>query len=69
MLITIIDEIIDETDIQKKTHTEKNKGNRSYSERMRAKLFCCAFKLGFLQLIREASLIFNSKFRVSFMLL
>ena len=35
----------------KQTKTEKNKGNGSYSERMKAKWFCCAFKLGFLQLI------------------
>ena len=35
----------------KKTKTEKNKGNKSYGKRVRAKLFCCALKLGFLQLI------------------
>ena len=34
--------------------------NRSYSESVRAKLFCCAFMLGFLQLICKASLIFKS---------
>ena len=39
----------------KKTKTEKNKGDKNYSERVRAKLFCCAFKLGFLQLICKAS--------------
>ena len=44
----------------KKTKTEKNKGGKSYSERVRAKWFCCAFKLGFLQLICKASLIFKS---------
>ena len=32
----------------------------SYSERVRAKWFCCAFKLGFLQLICKGSLIFKS---------
>ena len=37
----------------------KDKGNRSYSERVRAKRFYCAFKLGFLQLICKSSLIFN----------
>ena len=41
---------IDERQMQKtkekQTKTENSKGNRSYSERMRAKLFCCAFKLG-----------------------
>ena len=30
-----------------KTETEKNKGDESYSERVRAKWFSCAFKLGF----------------------
>ena len=46
---------------KKKTKTEKNKGigGRSYRESVRAKLFCCAFKLGFLQLICKASLIFK----------
>ena len=45
---------------EKQTKTERSKGNRSYSEKVRAKLFCCAFKLGFLQLICKASLIFKS---------
>ena len=31
------------------------KGDTSYSESVRAKWFCYAFKLGFLQLIRKAS--------------
>ena len=44
---------------KKKRRTEKNKGDKSYSERVRAKLFCCAFKLGFLQVICKASLIFK----------
>ena len=44
---------------EKQTKTERTKGNRSYSERVRAKWFCCAFKLGFLQLICKASLIFK----------
>ena len=56
---------IDERELQKttkekQTKTERSKGNRSYSERVRAKWFCCAFKLGFLQLICKASLIFKS---------
>ena len=38
----------------------KKRGDRSYNERVRAKWFCCAFKLGFLQLICKASLIFKS---------
>ena len=47
---------------QKKTKTEKNKGDGSYSKRVRAKWFCCAFKLGFLQLIYKSFLIFKSNF-------
>ena len=55
---------IDEREMQKttkvkQTKTEKSKGNRGYSERVRVKWFCCAFKLGFLQLICKASLIFK----------
>ena len=55
---------IDERKLQKTTKenqakTKRSGGNRSYSERVRAKLFCCAFKLGFLQLICKASLIFK----------
>ena len=36
-----------------KTNNDRGEqgGNRSYSERVRAKLFCCALKLGFLQLL------------------
>ena len=33
---------------EKKGKTEKNKGDKSYSERVRAKWFCYAFMLGFL---------------------
>ena len=45
---------------EKQTKTERSKGNRSYSERVRAKWFCYLFKLGFLQVICKASLIFKS---------
>ena len=44
---------------RKKTKIEKNKGDNSYSERVTAKWFCCAFKLGFLQSICKVSLIFK----------
>ena len=52
--------------INKQTNKNKNKdkkepgGDKSFSERVRAKWFCCTFKLGFLQLICKASLIFKS---------
>ena len=50
---------------RKQRKTERDKGNRSYSERVRAKWFCCAFKLGFLQLICKGSLIFNSNLELA----
>ena len=50
---------------EKQTKAERSNGNRSYSERVRAKLFCCAFKLGFLQLIWKASLIFKSNLELA----
>ena len=50
--------IIDERETKnKQTNKQTNKdkkeqgGDRSSSERVRAKWFCCAFKLGLLQLI------------------
>ena len=46
---------------QKSKQRQKRAGrNRRYSERVRAKWFCCAFKLGFLQLIGKPFLIFKS---------
>ena len=61
---------IDEREMQKTTKeklkkTERSKGNISYSERVRGKWFFCAFKLGFLQLICKASLIFNSNLQLA----
>ena len=57
-------ETIDEREMQKatkekQTKAERSNGNRSSSERVRAKWFCCAFKLGSLQLICKTSLIFK----------
>ena len=62
--------IIDERETQKKittttTKIEGNKGDKSYSETVRAKWFCCPFKLGFLQLISKASLIFKSNLELA----
>ena len=45
---------------EKQAKAERSKENRSYSERVRAKRFCYAFKLGFSQLICIAYLIFKS---------
>ena len=50
---------------ERQKKTERSKGNRSYNERMRAKWFCFAFKLGFLQLICKASLIFKSNLELT----
>ena len=62
--------IVDERETQKNKQTNKQRlkrarGNRSYSERVRAKWFCCTFKLGFLQLIWNASLIFESNLELA----
>ena len=40
---------IHKTTKEKQRKTKKSEGNRSYSERVRAKWFYCTFKLGFLQ--------------------
>ena len=50
---------------ENKDRKEQKVGDRSCSERVRAKLFCCAFKLGFLQLICRASLIFKSNLELA----
>ena len=56
---TIDEREIQNTTKEKQAKTEKSKGNRNYSERGRAR-YCCAFKLGFIQLVCKASLIFRS---------
>ena len=70
MIRVEITKTIDETEMQKTTKenqgkTERSKGNRRYSERVGAKWFCFAFKLGFLQLICKASLIFKSNLELA----
>ena len=62
---TIDEREMQKTTKEKQTKTERSKGNRSYSERVKAKWFCCAFKLGFLQLICRASLIFKSNLELA----
>ena len=61
---------IDEREMKKKrkkekAQTEKNKGDRTCHERVRAKWFCYAFKSGLLPLICKASLIFKSNFELA----
>ena len=50
---------------KKKKKRKQQMGDASYSESVRAKWFCCAFKLGFLQLICKASLIFKSNLELA----
>ena len=50
---------------EKQKNTERSEGNTSYSERVKAKWFCCAFKLGFFQLISKASLIFQLNLKLA----
>ena len=45
--------------------TENKKGDKSYSEWVRAKRYCCALNLGFLQLICKASLICKSNLELA----
>ena len=52
--------IVHERETHKKPQKKQTKGDKNYSERVRAKWFCHAFNLGFLQLICKASLIFKS---------
>ena len=49
-----------------KQEQKKGTKDRSYGGRVRAKLFCCAFKLGFPRLICRASLIFKSNVELPF---
>ena len=60
---TIDEREMQKTTKEKQTKTERSKGNRSYSEKVRAKWFCCTFKLGFLQL--KAFLIFESNLELA----
>ena len=59
-------------DDQKRKKTTKKKqrhkrawGNISYSERVRAKWFCCAFKLDFFQFIDKGSLILKLNLEIA----
>ena len=49
----------------KQTKTKKNKWEGRYSKRIRAKWFCWAVKLGLLQLICKASLMFKSNLELA----
>ena len=50
---------------KKKKDRKKQSGAASYSESVRAKWFCCAFELGFVQLICKASLVFKANLELA----
>ena len=50
---------------KRKKKNEPGEGDGSYSERMRDKWFCRAFKLGFFQLICKASSLFKSNLELA----
>ena len=50
---------------QKKKQRREQMSDANYSEKVRAKWFCCAFKVGFLQLIGKPSLIFKSSLELA----
>ena len=50
---------------KKNKDRKKEISGTSYSESVRAKWFCCTFKLGFVQLICKASLIFKSNLELA----
>ena len=50
---------------KRKKKKEPGEGDGSYSERMRDKWFCWAFKLGFFQLICKVSLLFKSNLELA----
>ena len=54
---------------RKEKRQKRTWGERTYSERVRAKRFCCAFKLGFLQLICKASLTCKSNLELALSIL
>ena len=58
-------EIIDERERERNKDRKKQRSGASYNENVRAKWFCCAFKLGFLQLICKASLNFKSNLELA----
>ena len=57
--------IIDERERHKNKDRKKQRSDTSYSESLRAKWFCCAFKLGFVQLISKTSLIFKLNLKLA----
>ena len=57
--------IIDERERQENKDKKTQRSGASYSESVRVKWFCCAFKLDFVQLICKASLMFKSNLELA----
>ena len=55
--------------IFKKKDIKKQRGGSSYSKSVRAKWLCSALKLGFVQLICTASLIFKSNLKLPLLII
>ena len=60
--------IINERERQKNEDRKKQKSGARYTKSLKTKCFCCAFKLGFVQLICEVSLVFMSSLELSIIL-
>ena len=60
-----ITKVTDERKRQKNKDRKKQRGGANYSESVRVKWFCSAFKLGFAQLICKASLFFKSNIKLA----
>ena len=59
-------ETINEREKEKKNNKRKKQvSGVSFSESVRAKWFCCAFKLDFVQLVCKASLMFMSSLELA----
>ena len=64
ILLSEIMKMIDERK-RKKKQRKKERDDGSYGESVRAKWFCYAFKLSFLQIMCKASLIFKSNLKLT----
>ena len=58
-MISVRDNEINRCKSNAKKRQKKTRGYGSHREKVRAKWFCYEFKLGFVQVICKASLIFN----------
>ena len=54
---------------KKDKDSKKQRSAASYNESVRAKWFCCTLKLGFLQVICKASLIFKSNLELALLII